>query len=192
MRHTPRQFGAQTGRSRGINTLIGNGWLRESPRNFLPQGWEHRGRSAMRKCMFLPVPTQFREHAQRALQISPAALPPPKPAVKKEKEVERHSHNPAKDVRQMPVFDAREAAKRYARQNAGQGWLAPAKKASPTAWWEDPIAIGSLLILAPPIGLAAVWSSRRYSSDARWALTIVTALMMCLASALLVAIVAMR
>ncbi len=191
MRHTPRQFGGQTSRPRGINTLIGNGWLRESPRNFLPQGWEQRGRSAMRKCMFLPVPTQFREHAQRALQVSPAALPPvtPKPA---KKDVEPARRNPANDVRQMPAFDAREAAKRYARQNAGQGWVAPPKKSTPSAWWEDPIAIGSLLIVAPPIGLAAVWSSRRYSSDARWALTIVTALMMCLGSALLVALVALR
>lgn len=142
--------------------------------------------------MFLPVPTQFREQAQRALQVSPAALPFVAPKAPAKKDVEPARRNPAKDVRQMPAFDAREAAKRYARQNAGQGWVAPSHKKTEAAWWEDPIAIGSLLILAPPIGLAAVWSSRRYSSDARWALTIVTALMMCLASALLVAVVAIR
>ena len=59
-------------------------------------------------------------------------------------------------------------------------------------WWEDPIALGSLLILCPPVGLAAVWSSRRYSNDARWALTVMTALMMCLVSAVTLAMLALR
>ena len=55
-----------------------------------------------------------------------------------------------------------------------------------------PVALGSLLILVPPIGLAAVWSSKRYSSDARWALTVMTALTMCLMSAVAIAVLAMH
>ena len=58
-------------------------------------------------------------------------------------------------------------------------------------WYEDPIAIGTLLILAPPIGLAIVWSSKRYASDARWALTIMTGLTMFLVAAVFVALSSM-
>lgn len=59
-------------------------------------------------------------------------------------------------------------------------------------WYEDPIVLGTLLILAPPMGLAALWSSRRYSSDARLALTIMTALVLCLGAAVTIALVAVR
>lgn len=68
--------------------------------------------------------------------------------------------------------------------------VAAANERAPLAWWEDPVALGSLLILVPPIGLAAVWRSKRYSSDARWALTVMTALTMCLVTAVAIAIVA--
>lgn len=69
------------------------------------------------------------------------------------------------------------------------------RAASPSrreSWFEDPIALGTLLIMFPPIGLAALWSSKRYSNDARWALTVMTALTMCLAAAIVVAVVALR
>ena len=70
--------------------------------------------------------------------------------------------------------------------------MAAAAGKGPTrsAWWEDPVALGSLLILVPPVGLAAVWSSKRYSSDARWALTIMTGLTMCLMTAITIAVLA--
>ena len=62
----------------------------------------------------------------------------------------------------------------------------------PQAWWEDLVAVGSLRILVPPIGLAAAWASKRDSSDARWALTGMTALTMCLMIAVLIAVLAMH
>lgn len=71
----------------------------------------------------------------------------------------------------FPAYDARARRER--------GMLERAQY----AWWEGPIAIGALLILAPPIGLAAVWSSQRYSADARRALTIMTAFTMSLVAA---------
>ncbi len=59
MRQTPRSLA----RARGIGTLIGNGWLRESPQpqpGAMPK-WEVRGgKSALRKCMFMPVPEELR------------------------------------------------------------------------------------------------------------------------------------
>ncbi len=69
---------------------------------------------------------------------------------------------------------------------------AKASAIKPSGWWEDPIALGSLLILLPPMGLAAVWSSKRYSSDARWALTVMTALTMCLMTAVVLAALTLR
>lgn len=61
----------------------------------------------------------------------------------------------------------------------------PPRVAAPApAWWEEPLALGSLLVLLPPAGLAAVWASPRYSREARWALTAITALTMSILGAL--------
>ena len=54
------------------------------------------------------------------------------------------------------------------------------------AWYEAPAADGSLLVMCPPIGLAVLRTSKRYSTDSRWALTIMTALTLCLAPAVVV------
>jgi len=149
--------------SRGIGTLIGNGWLREAPKNVIPRGWDIRGRSALRKCLFLPAP----DPPFRAPHVVATPLPPPQPA-RREIPIEPPRRDPKKWARMLPVVD-------------------PARVAAPPrptgAWYEDPVALGTLLLLVPPVGLAALWSSRRYSSDARWALTIMTALTMCLIAA---------
>ncbi|MBX3189097.1 MAG: hypothetical protein KF819_18895 [Labilithrix sp.] len=185
MRHnTPRSLRAQ----RAPGTLMGNGWLRESPRNMGPWKWDVRSKSALRKCMFLPVPEEIRNLAP---QVSPAALPP-RPQARAPiaaHDVEPHRHDPKRDVRQFPAVAGGLLA---ARHPAAAQMMKQAKPAEPArAWWEDPVALGSLLILLPPVGLAAVWSSKRYSNDARWALTVMTALMMCLVSAVVIAGLAM-
>ncbi len=185
--------------SGGIGTLIGNGWLRESPRQRdtpAGWGWNARSKSALRKCMFLPVPEELRRLFP---QVSQAALPPPPRVARPEPEMVPSRQDPRKNAREFPAYvpaaagGARPGAGQvhvdhvqHARKLAQQEAIVAARK-GPQAWWEDPVAIGSLLIVAPPIGLAAVWSSKRYSSDARWALTVMTALMMCLMSAILVA-----
>ncbi|MDB4935152.1 MAG: hypothetical protein JWP87_2124 [Labilithrix sp.] len=202
MRHTPRQMRSP----RGIGTLIGNGWLRESPREVWREQnkWEVRSKSSLRKCMFMPVPDEIRRLAP---QVSQAALPhPPAARVSRpEPEPEAHRRDPRKDARQFPayvpggVIDPHLAAQQahalhvhHAHKEAQKRAADAAKGAPPLAWWEDPVALGSLLILVPPVGLAAVWSSKRYSSDARWALTVMTALTMCLMSAIVIAVIAMR
>lgn len=164
-------------RSRGINTLIGNGWLREASRSAFPAGWHDlRSRSAMKKCMYLPIPPGVRE---LALPNIASALPLPPPAVKAKKKDEppivQRVRDPRKDARMFAAVKPEMFADK-----------------KPRAWWEDPIALGSLLILCPPVGLAAVWSSKGYSSDARWALTIMTGLMMCLVTAIAIAALALR
>lgn len=196
MRNTPRQM-MRSGR--GIGTLIGNGFLRESPRQAAPNDkWDVRSRSALRKCMFMPVPPGFAHlFPPPSPQISGAALPPPRPAtpVRAADEVYRR-HDPRMNAREFPAFppavargageELRRAAQKIAAADAAKS---AGGAAGAAGWWEDPVALGSLLILLPPVGLAAVWSSKRYSSDARWALTVMTALTMCLMTAIVIAVV---
>ena len=200
MRPTPRSLA----RARGFGTLIGNGWLRESPRDAGPKWGDLRGgKSALRKCVFMPVPHQLRGMFPQASALPPPPVYRPAPA----HEVIAHRRDARKDVRMFAAFvpgrivDPRVAAQQAHAQHvqyaqrasmaaAGVGQVAaPANPRG--AWWEDPVALGSLLILLPPIGLAAVWSSKRYSSDARWALTIMTGLTMCLVTAIVIAALAM-
>ena len=193
---TPRSLRAGSGR--GIGTLIGNGWLREAPKGPQVGKWDIRSKSALRKCMFLPVPDEMRALAER-MPVSAAALPPPprKPEVRAE-DVEPHRNDPRRNARELPVYPVKQhplaqrqqIASPLAGPMAGMPYAKPERAAevkSPPQWWEDPIALGSLLILLPPVGLAAVWMSKRYSSDARWALTVMTALTMCLMSAIVIA-----
>ena len=186
---------------RTIGTLIGNGWLREAPQqpNAWHARWDLRSKSALRKCMFLPVPEELKHLVPR---VSPAALPPHPPAPRQVAAADEVSHrnDPRRNVRAMPAYvpgapvDPRAVQLAHALQvqNAQKAAAAAATSEAPQAWWEDPVALGSLLILVPPIGLAAVWSSKRYSNDARWALTVMTALTMCLMSAVLIAALALR
>jgi hypothetical protein len=125
--------------------------------------------------MFLQVPPELRALAPI---VSPAALSrprnpePPLP--------EYRPSDPGKHARMLPAVQREHAKRRDHAQEA------------PRAWWEDPVAVGALLILLPPVGLAAVWRSRHYSNDARWALTVMTALTMCLVSAVVIAVLALR
>ena len=185
---TPRPIGTRRG---GAGTLIGKGWLRESPRNLWPREWDVRGRSALRKCMFLPVPPGVKELAPPP--VSPAAMPPPR-RVENEAPILRHRRDPKKDVRMFGAVTPEEvAANKRADLLAGErAKLLGKAKAPASRWYEDPVAIGTLLVVFPPIGLAALWSSKRYSNDARWALTIMTALMLCLVAAIVVALAALR
>jgi hypothetical protein len=157
-----------------------------------------RGRSWLRKCIFMQIPDEIRNMAP---PVSPAAMPPPPPRPREvaAADIVPHERNPARDVREFPMFvphkgmgAAAGQAHALHMQNAQKAAVNLAADKAPAMWWEDPVALGTLLILVPPIGLAAVWASKRYSSDARWALTIMTALMMCLMSAVVIAVLAMH
>ena len=199
MRQTPRSLA----RARGIGTLIGNGWLRESPQPQVMPKWEVRGgKSALRKCMFMPVPEELRGLFPRVSSAVPQPQPVYRPAPAQE--MIPHRRDVRKDAREFPAYSpgggvvdprvvAQKAHALHVQQAQKAAALAAAglKAAGAAAWWEDPVALGSLLILVPPVGLAAVWSSKRYSSDARWALTVMTALTMCLMSAIIIAALAL-
>jgi hypothetical protein len=55
-------------------------------------------------------------------------------------------------------------------------------------WWDDPITVGALLVVMPPVGLAALWASRCFSREARLAITGMMALMLSLAAAVMTAL----
>ena len=198
MRQTPRSKLAADPPRRGIGTLIGNGWLRESPHASRMSKWSALGgKPDMRKRLCMPVPEELRGLFSN---VSSAAVPPapvyrPAPAA----DMTPHRRDARKDVRELPIYapvavDPRAAASQAHAFHVQQAQraAAAANAHAPAAWWEEPVALGSLLILVPPVGLAAVWTSRRYSSDARWALTAMTALTMCLMSAIVIAALAMR
>lgn len=187
---TPRPFEKR----RGTGTLIGNGWLHESPRNVWPRVLDIRGRSALRKCMLLELPAEL-QNAPLPLPVSTAGSPrPPRPPVQPAPSPRR---NPQRDARMFPAvtLEEVEARRREQPQHVGQRAATKARAATrpPQAerWYEDPVALGTLLILVPPIGLAVLWSSKRYSTDARWALTVTTGLIMCLGAALILALTVM-
>jgi hypothetical protein len=124
-----------------------------------------------------------------AAQVSPAALPP-RPA--ESAAVAPQRQDGRRHAQLIPAIspDSVRAQKRAAFLAAEKAKLL--EKPVHHAWYEDPIALGTLLLMAPPIGLAALWSSKRYSTDARWALTVMTALTLCVGAAVVVAVIAMR
>ncbi len=176
-RHTSRP-GSKSGR--GFGTLIGNGWLREAPPQDSPRGWDVRSRSALRKCMFMQMPPEVAEFVAHLPPPSRSPVPAWQPPAREEQPIVPHRRDPRRDVRAMPAVDP---AMVHARASL---------PAEPRAWWEDPIALGSLLVVAPPIGLACVWRSKNYSTDARWALTVMSVLVTCFAFSVVLALLVVR
>lgn len=140
--------------------------------------------------MFMNVPRELLEALPEGALVpsTPPRIVAPNaaPAYVDDGHVKRR--DPERDVRMIPAFDpqlARRVVREQQRREEPFNWVPP-------PIWESPVAVGVLLMLAPPIGLAALWSSKRYSGDARWALTIMTALMMCLAAAVAITAMSLR
>lgn len=182
---------SEASRSSFTKTNVGNGFLRENSNNLFA-AWDVRlsSKSALKRCMYLPLPAGFQQFLEEASDrigpSSPLPAPPPRPV----QQPVVHRRNPAHDARIFASPDFRSTPPSPVAQ---QGWARPVRRegvaaAPPRLWWEDPVVVGSLLLVAPPIGLAALWSSKRYGSEARLALTVMTGLMMCLVTAIAVAL----
>jgi hypothetical protein len=140
--------------------------------------------------MFMDMPPDVAELAARLPSRGPAPVPAPYPAWKPVRRddsngVAPHPRDPRKDVRQMKAYDPH-----VARMRQSSSPVVPA--GLERAWWEDPIALGTLLIVLPPVGLACVWGSKHYSNDARWALTVMSSLLTCFAGAVVLALLVTR
>lgn len=132
--------------------------------------------------MLLHLPEGLlREHL---LGLGPV-LPPPAP--RRERPVVASPRRPDRFVRELPASPVA-AAKREAPSPR----MEPLPSVPIARGWDSPLAIGALLMFAPPLGLAALWSSSRYTSDARLALTVMTALTMCLAASVAIAVLVVR
>lgn len=184
----PPRYAASTSLTK---TNVGNGFLRENSNNLFAS-WDVRvsSKSALKRCMYLPLPAGFQQFLDEASdRIGPSA-PLPAPAPRPAPQPVVHRRNPAHDARIFAAPDFRSTPPGAVPQHA---WARPVRREGAAAiparaWWEDPVVVGSLLLLAPPVGLAALWSSRRYGSEARTALTIMTGLMMCLLTAVAIAL----
>lgn len=80
-----------------------------------------------------------------------------------------------------PLTDANEPSQvtRWFRTNdEGRSWR---------VWLDSPLVVGLLLLVLPPSGLAVLWSSKRYSRDARAALTLSSLFLLALGAVVYVA-----
>jgi hypothetical protein len=163
-------------------TLVGSGWLREAPENV---------RAMMRRCLVVPfrhvpegryVPVSHRMSSYAALP-TPRALPAPRsnPVTPADRARPSAVPDPAA-LLPAPTLRPRRARASPAPDLAG-GVLPGARP-----WWDDPIAIGGLLVVVPPVGLAALWASRCFSREGRLAITAMMGLMLSLLTALAVAL----
>jgi hypothetical protein len=57
---------------------------------------------------------------------------------------------------------------------------------------EHPLVVGALIVVLPPMGIAAVWASKRYSFAGKLAVTLFTAFAMLVAAATAVLLVALE
>ncbi len=148
-----------------VGTVPGFGWLREAPRpaNLPPAAklspTEMAKHAALRKCIYFPaMDSAMRPAVARAaerVRTNPDLFRPPL----------RRRNTPPKSLLETPTVTTRErAARRWASL-------------------EDPISVGILLAVVPPVGFMMLWGSPRYSRDAKLAITALMTVFMVLGTA---------
>lgn len=126
--------------------------------------------------MLMQMPPEVADFVAHLPPPAPSPLPAWRPPPRAEAPIVPHRRDPNRDVRAFPAVSPEMIRARAHAPVQGR------------AWWEDPIALGSLLVVVPPIGLACVWRSKHYSSEARWALTVMSALVTTFAFAVVLAL----
>jgi hypothetical protein len=153
-----------------IDTMPGFGWLREAPRPRAPvaklTAEEVVKHAALRKCIYFPamVPQMASASAQASARAAERVRTNPdlfRPPLRK-----RNTPVSADMLRRAPKPEP-------------HGQPAPRVGSS----LEDPISVGILLAVLPPIGFMMLWGSQRYSRDAKLAITALMTVFMVLATA---------
>ena len=154
-----------------MGTLPGLGWLREAPRPaYRPPAAkvapaELAKHAALRKCIYFPAmapamgPAVVR--AADRVRTNPDLFRPP---------LRRRNTPPGSPMaaERAPYREASVAAHRVSGSSL-----------------EDPVSVGILLAVLPPIGFMMLWGSQRYSRDAKIAITALMSVFMLLATAAL-------
>jgi hypothetical protein len=158
-----RRFHVQVLPKVPMGTLPGFGWLREAPR---PQPYrpreakspEEKARyDALRKCVFFPAPPMNALRAAVRVKTDPGLFQPP--LRRRDQSHDRdHDHGRSRE---------RERGRRHHGSASG---------------WDDPLSVGILLAVVPPVGFMLLWSSQRYSRDAKIAITSLMTVFMILAT----------
>jgi len=143
-----------------VGTLAGFGWLREAPRpaNETPKA--------------KVTAEQMEKHAAlRKCIYFPAMDPAMRPAMARA--ADRVITSP--DLFRPPLR----------KRNTPPASLRRAGQTSWTSRFEDPVSVGILLAILPPIGFMMLWGSPRYSRDAKMAITALMTVFMFLGTAAL-------
>jgi hypothetical protein len=147
-----RRFHVQVLPKYPMGTLPGFGWLREAPRPQTPMPRTRAERTPEERARY---------DALRKCMFFPA---PPLEAMRAAARVKTDP-----DLFKPPLRKRdRERLRREERSSA--------------SGWDDPISIGVLLAVVPPVGFMLLWSSRRYSRDAKIAITSLMTVFMVLAT----------
>jgi hypothetical protein len=149
-----------------VGTLPGFGWLREAPRpanvalraKVTPEQMEKH--AALRKCLYFPA-------------MDPATRPA---SFKSARAADRVITSP--DLFRPPLR----------KRNTPESLRRPPYAQASTSWtsrFEDPVSVGILLAIVPPLGFMMLWGSPRYSRDAKMAITALMTVFMVLGTAAL-------
>ena len=176
-----------------IGTMAGFGWLREAPRPaHVPPAaklspTEVAKHAALRKCIYFPAmdPSMASAVARAAERVrtNPDLFRPP---------LRKRNTPPGSQLVSGRGDHARgdHARGDHARGDHARGGdprtYAAAHRGSPR--WpslEDPVSVGILLAVVPPVGFMMLWGSSRYSRDAKIAITALMTVFMVLGTAAL-------
>jgi hypothetical protein len=152
-----RRFHVQVLPKYPMGTLPGFGWLREAPRPTPP-------RPPMQRVEKTPE-ERARYDALRKCMFFPA---PPLEAYRAAARVKTDPDLFRPPLRKRDRDRARSGASGEERKHA--------------SGWDEPLSIGILLAVVPPVGFMLLWSSGRYSRDAKIAITSLMTVFMVLAT----------
>ncbi len=147
-------------------TVPGFGWLREAPRPaYAPPAAkispaEMAKHAALRKCIYFPaMDPSMRPAAARAaerVRTNPDLFRPPL----------RRRNTPPESLIERG---------KHGQHGSSRG----------SSRFEDPVSVGILLAVLPPVGFMMLWGSSRYSRDAKIAITALMTVFMILGTAAL-------
>jgi hypothetical protein len=165
-----RRFHVQVLPKYPMGTLPGFGWLREAPRPLPPAPRVRADKSPEERARY---------DALRKCMFFPA---PPLEAYRAAARVKTDPDLFKPKLRKRGLDHEGSNRERLRQEERPKG-----------SGWDDPLSVGVLLAVVPPVGFMLLWSSRRYSRDAKIAITsLMTVFMILATTALCTALLVVR